>query len=61
LIAVGAVFSIALLPGRRHERPHEHVAAVALSFARLPGAPHWGHHVRVVAFGRRLRGSLVRS
>ena len=48
LIAVGAVLSIALLPGRRHERPHEHVEAVALSFARFPGAPHWGHHARVV-------------
>ena len=61
LCAVGAVFSIALLPGRRHERPHEHVAAVALSFTRFPGAPHWGHHARVVAFGRRVRGSLARS
>ena len=48
LIAVGGVLSIALLPGRRHERPHEHVKTVALSIARFPGAPHWGHHARVV-------------
>ena len=60
LCAVGAVFAIALLPGRRHEPPHEHVQAVALSFARFPGAPHWGHHARVVAFRRRLRNSLAR-
>jgi predicted MFS family arabinose efflux permease len=60
LCAVGAVLAIVLLPGRRHERPHEHVAAVALSFARFPGAPHWGHHARLVAFGRRLRGGLAR-
>jgi hypothetical protein len=60
LIAVGAVLSIALLPGRRHERPHEHVQTVALSFARFPGAPHWGHHAREVAFGRRLRDGVPR-
>ncbi len=60
LIAVGAVLSIALLPGRRHERPHEHVQTVALSFARFPGAPHWGHHARVVAFGRRHRDGSPR-
>ena len=60
LCAVGAVIAIARLPGRRHERPHEHVEAVALSFARSPGAPHWGHHARV-AFGHRLRGSSTGS
>ena len=60
LIAVGAVLSIALLPGRRHERPHEHVQTMALSFARFPGAPHWGHHARVVAFGRRHRDGSPR-
>jgi EmrB/QacA subfamily drug resistance transporter len=58
LIAACAVLAIALLPGRRHQRPHEHVEAVALSFARFPGAPHWGHHARAVLFGRRLRGSF---
>ena len=60
LIAVGGALSIALLPGRRHERPHEHVKTVALSIARFPGAPHWGHHARVVVFGRRLRDGVPR-
>ena len=59
LIAGCAVLAIALLPGRRHQRPHEHVEAVALSFARVPGAPHWGHHARVVLVGL-LRGSSAR-
>jgi EmrB/QacA subfamily drug resistance transporter len=61
LIAVGGIFAIALLPGRQHERPHEHVEAVALSFSRFPGAPHWGHHARWLAFGRRRRGKRARS
>jgi len=61
LCAVGAVFAIALLPGRRHEPADEHVHAVALSFARCPGAPHCGHNAGVAAFGRRLRDSLARS
>jgi EmrB/QacA subfamily drug resistance transporter len=61
LCAVGLAFVIALMPRRRHERPHEHVEAVALSFARFPGAPHWGHHARVVAFGRRVRDGVARS
>ena len=60
LVAVGAVLAVALLPGRRHQRPHEHVEAVALSFARFPGAPLWGHHARVVAFGRRRRDGFPR-
>ena len=38
----------------------EHVQTVALSFARFPGAPHWGHHARVVAFGRRHRDGSPR-
>ena len=60
LCAVGAVLAIALLPGR-HERADEHVEAAALSFARCPGAPHCGHLAHVLAFGRRVRGSLARS
>jgi MFS family permease len=60
LCGVGLAFVIALMPRRRHERPHEHVEAVALSFARFPGAPHWGHHARVVALGRRVRDGLAR-
>jgi EmrB/QacA subfamily drug resistance transporter len=61
LCALGAVFATALLPGRRRERADEHVETVALSFARCPGAPCCGHLARVVAFGRRMRGSLARS
>ena len=61
LIAVGGVFAIVRLPGRGHKRPHEHVEAIALSFGRFPGAPHLGHHARLVALRRRLRGSLARS
>ena len=61
LCAVGAVVAIALLPSRRHERAEEHVEAVALSFARCPGAPHWGHLAHMLAFGRRVRDSLARS
>jgi hypothetical protein len=61
LCALGALFAIALLPGRRSETADEHVQAVALSFARCPGAPYCGHLARVAALGRRLRGSLARS
>ncbi len=60
LCAVGAVLAFALLPGR-HERADEHVEAVALSFARCPGAPHCGHLAHVLAFGRRIRGSHAGS
>ena len=61
LCAVGALFAIALLPGRRRESADENVEAVALSFARCPGAPYCGHLARAVAFGRRVRGSVARS
>ena len=61
LCAVGAVIVIALLPRRQLERPHEHVEAVTLSFARFPSAPHWGYHARVLGLGRRLRQRLARS
>jgi MFS family permease len=61
LCAMGAVFTIVLLPGRRREPADEDVETVALSFARCPGAPYCGHLVRVVAFGRRVRTRLARS
>jgi EmrB/QacA subfamily drug resistance transporter len=61
LCALGAVFAIALLPGRQRETADEHVEAVALSFSRCPGAPYCGHLARVVAFGRRMRSSFARS
>jgi EmrB/QacA subfamily drug resistance transporter len=61
LCAVGVVLAITLLPGRRRERADEGVEAVAISFARCPGAPYCGHLARVVAFGRRVRGALGRT
>jgi EmrB/QacA subfamily drug resistance transporter len=57
LCALGAALALVLLP-RRHREPDpkaEQVEAVALSFARCPGAPYCGHLARLVAFGRRLR------
>jgi hypothetical protein len=56
---MGAVCTIVLLPGRRREPAHEDVQAVALSFARCPGAPYCGYLVRAVAFGRRVRTRLA--
>ena len=53
LCAVG--LAVALAPPRRREPGKEHVEAIALSFARCPGAPYCGHLARVVAFGRRIR------
>ena len=61
LCAIGAVFTIALLPGRRREPADEDVETVALAFTRCPGAPYCGHLARAVAFGRRVRTSLARS
>jgi EmrB/QacA subfamily drug resistance transporter len=60
LCAMGAVFTIVLLPGRRREPADADVEVVALSFARCPGAPYCGHLARAVAFGRRVRTSLAR-
>jgi MFS family permease len=61
LCALGALIAIALLPGRRREPADEHVEAIALSFARCPGAPYCGHLARVVALGRRVRAAATRS
>jgi EmrB/QacA subfamily drug resistance transporter len=61
LCAIGVVLAVVLLPRRRREAEDEHVEAIALSFARCPGAPYCGHLARVVAFGRRMRGALARS
>jgi EmrB/QacA subfamily drug resistance transporter len=57
LCAVGVVVALVLLPGRQREPRDRHVAAVAMSFARCPGAPYCGHLARLVAVGRRLRGA----
>ena len=61
LCAMGAVFTIVLLPGRRREPADEDVQTVALSFSRCPGAPYCGHLARVVAFRRRVRTRLAHS
>jgi hypothetical protein len=61
LCAMGAVFTIVLLPGPRREAADEDVQLVALSFTRCPGASYCGHLARAVAFGRRLRIRVARS
>jgi predicted MFS family arabinose efflux permease len=57
LCAVGVAVALALLPRRPREARDRHIAALAMSFARCPGAPYCGHLARVVAFGRRMRGA----
>jgi EmrB/QacA subfamily drug resistance transporter len=59
LCAMGAVFTIVLLPGRRREPSDENVRTVALSFARCPGAPYCGYLARAAAAGRRARTRLI--
>ena len=61
LCSIGVVVALALLPGRRREPEDAPVEAMALSFARCPGAPYCGHLARVVAFGRRMRGAVART
>jgi predicted MFS family arabinose efflux permease len=61
LCAVGVGVGLALLPRRQREPGDRHIAVLAMSFARCPGAPYCGHLARVVAFGRRLRGAAARS
>ena len=53
ICGVGAALAIVLLPRRKREVENEDVEAVALSFARCPGAPAGGHLARLVALGRR--------
>jgi len=45
LCAVGAVLALALLPFRPRRPEGEQTETLALSFARCPGAPSWGHLV----------------
>jgi EmrB/QacA subfamily drug resistance transporter len=61
LCAVGVVVAVALLPRRKRRTEDAQVEAIALSFARCPGAPYCGHLARVAAFGRRVRGAVERA
>jgi EmrB/QacA subfamily drug resistance transporter len=61
LCAVGVSVALALLPRPRREPRDRHVAALAMSFARCPGAPYCGHLARVVALGRRMRAAAART
>jgi predicted MFS family arabinose efflux permease len=58
LCVVGVVLALALLPSRPRKAEDEHTATLALSFARCPGAPYWGHLARLVAAGPRVRGAM---
>jgi hypothetical protein len=61
LCAAGVVVALVALPGRPREAEDEHAEAIALSFARCPGAPYCGHLARVVAFGQRMRDAVART
>jgi hypothetical protein len=61
LCAIGVGVALALLPSRRREPRDAGAEAIALSFARCPGAPYCGHLARAVAFGRRMRAAVARS
>jgi EmrB/QacA subfamily drug resistance transporter len=61
LCALGVVVALVLLPRRPREARGRHIAALAMSFARCPGAPYCGHLARAVALGRRLRGAGGRA
>jgi EmrB/QacA subfamily drug resistance transporter len=60
LCAAGVGVAMALLPRRRRESEDAHVEAIAMSFARCPGAPYCGHLAGLVALGRRLRAAGAR-
>jgi hypothetical protein len=49
LCALGLVVALALLPPRRREAADAPVEAIAMSFARCPGAPYCGHLAREMA------------
>jgi EmrB/QacA subfamily drug resistance transporter len=61
LCAAAAVLAMVLLPGRRREPEDVHVATVAMSFSRCPGAPYCGYLARVAAWGHRMRVAAARS
>jgi EmrB/QacA subfamily drug resistance transporter len=61
LCALGVAVALALLPRRPREPGDRRIAALAMSFARCPGAPYCGHLARVAAFGRRMRARAAGS
>jgi EmrB/QacA subfamily drug resistance transporter len=59
LCTVGIGVAVALLPRRPREARAAAAEAMALSFARCPGAPHSGYLARLAALGRRMRPSRL--
>src|SRR6059058_597192 len=59
LCTVGIGVAVALLPRRPREARAAPTEAMALSFARCPGAPHSGYLARLAALGRRIRPSRL--
>ncbi|HEY4278982.1 MAG TPA: MFS transporter, partial [Conexibacter sp.] len=56
LCALGALFTIVLLPGRQRKPANEGGQTVALSIMRSPGAPYCGHLARAAAAARLRHG-----
>ena len=59
LCGAGAVLALVLLPRRERAVGNEQVETVAMSSARRPGAPYFGHLARVAAFARRGRAAAA--
>ena len=55
ICAAGAAVALVLLPARKRNPQNQDIEAIALSFARCPGAPHCGHLIRLAALSRRIR------
>jgi MFS family permease len=60
LCAAAAVLALVLLPGRRREPQDAHIATIAMSVARGPGAPYCGHLTRLATWGHRVRNTVAR-
>jgi EmrB/QacA subfamily drug resistance transporter len=59
LCLLALVLAVTLIPGRPRKEEDIEAENAALSFANCPGAPYCGALTRVVAFGRRVRGSFA--